>query len=166
MFAQKLALGLQGLGDTAPTLTPSAIGPAWAISPALSLVSAPGAGIDPNYIAYLAGSPGATPTPPTLPATLTAAVDSTGLSTSSTDDAVNSALNELAAQGYTLSATPAPLTTTQVAQAQANNLATSCTDSIGCFTIGSAQIPETPLLLVAGLLLIYTMTQSSGSRRR
>lgn len=148
MFAQKLALGLQGLGDTAPTLTPSAIGPAWAISPALSLVSAPGAGIDPNYIAYLAGSPGATPTPPTLPATLTAAVDSTGLSTSSTDDAVNSALNELAAQGYTLSATP------------------SCTDSIGCFTIGSAQIPETPLLLVAGLLLIYTMTQSSGSRRR
>src|SRR5271156_5778804 len=155
MFADKLALGLSGLGVVASAVDPtsgallmplpsisvpaggvSPVGPAWAI--------------DPAYLAYLSGSPGATPVPLNL--------------TDSTSD----------------SSAPPPLTPDEVMQAQINNQATSnlttsttatapdCTDSIGCFTIGSTQIPETPLLLVAGLLLIYTFMNgaNTGGRRR
>lgn len=163
MFADKLALGLQGLGILDPAISVAPVGPAWAVTPAVPLANNPGAGIDPNYIAWLAGSPGATPTPPTIPATMSDLVASSGTQTSN-DEAVTNALNQLAAQGYTLTGNPAPLTSAEVAQAQANNLATTCTDSIGCFMLGSTQIPETPLLLFgAGVLAIMMI---SGGKRR
>lgn len=146
MFTPRLAMGLQGLGDG--VLNPPATGAASLVTPAAT------------------GTIGAT-----------ACQDASG---NPVDCSASTAIYcsgvacdpNVAWAGTGVPATTAGLISDM--QAGYNYLAsllsqpstTPCADAIGCFSLGTTQIPETPLLIGAGVLIVIVLASSSGRRRR
>lgn len=154
MFTDRLAMGLQGLG--AGVLNPPATGPAAVVTPVTSLTPSGSGTVGATICQDASGN--------TVDCSAGAAIYCSGLACDP----------NVAWAGTGVPATTASLISDM--QAGYNYLSqllqqtpstAPCSDAIGCFTIGSTQVPETPVLIGAAVLIVIVLASSkSGGRRR